>query len=81
MKNVAIFYSHQQRKGEMKYTSPITSDVVRNAVANFRRLRNSNKGGIMPKGKNQGSCGGTPRRDGSGGGKGNKGTGRQPPKK
>jgi hypothetical protein len=35
----------------------------------------------MPKGKNKGSCGGTPRRDGSGGGKGNKGTKRQPSKK
>lgn len=29
----------------------------------------------------QGACGGTPRRDGSGGGVGNRGTRRQPPKK
>ena len=29
----------------------------------------------------QGACGGTPRRDGSGGGIGNRGTTRQPPKK
>lgn len=33
----------------------------------------------MPAGKGQGSCGGVPRRDGSGGGVGNKGTVRQPP--
>ena len=32
----------------------------------------------MPKGKGKGSCGGTPRQDGSGKGKGNKGTKRQP---
>ena len=36
------------------------------------------KGDNMPKGTNKGSCGGTPRRDGSGGGTGNKGTKRQP---
>lgn len=35
----------------------------------------------MPRGKNQGACGGRPRRDGSGGGgKGNRGTRRQPKK-
>lgn len=32
------------------------------------------------KGKNKGACGGKPRRDGSGGGKGNRGTGKQPKK-
>lgn len=31
-----------------------------------------------PRRKNQGACGGTPRRDGSGGGIGNRGTSRQP---
>jgi len=31
-------------------------------------------------GKNKGACGGTPKQDGSGKGKGNKGTGRQPKK-
>jgi hypothetical protein len=36
----------------------------------------------MPRGKKQGQCGGTPRRDGSGRGIGNKGTPKQPtPKK
>jgi len=30
--------------------------------------------------KGNGSCGGTPRKDGSGGGKGNRGTSRQPKK-
>ena len=36
----------------------------------------------MPVGKRQGSCGGTPKRNGSGRGVGNKGTPRQPkPKK
>jgi hypothetical protein len=34
-------------------------------------------GRLRPK---QGSCGGTPRKDGSGGGRGNKGTRRQPKK-
>jgi len=34
----------------------------------------------MPKGKNKGSCGGTPKSNGSGKGKGNKGTVRQPRK-
>jgi len=34
----------------------------------------------MPQGKRKGSCGGTPRQDGTGGGKGNKGTPRQPKK-
>ena len=34
----------------------------------------------MPKGKEQGTCGGTPKRDGSGKGIGNKGTKKQPPK-
>jgi len=34
----------------------------------------------MPKGTRKGSCGGTPRRDGSGGGQGNKGTPAQPKK-
>ena len=29
----------------------------------------------------RGACGGTPRRDGSGGGTGNRGTAKQPPKK
>jgi len=32
----------------------------------------------MSRGRKQGSCGGTPRRDGSGKGKGNRGTKRQP---
>ena len=32
----------------------------------------------MPKGIRKGNCGGTPRKDGSGGGKGNKGTKNQP---
>jgi len=32
-------------------------------------------------GRAKGACGGTPRRDGSGGGTGNRGTKRQPPKK
>jgi hypothetical protein len=32
----------------------------------------------MAKSTKKGSCGGTPRRDGSGKGKGNKGTSRQP---
>ena len=50
-------------------------------VANSGWTYNSTKGGIMPAGKKQGSCGGKPRKDGSGGGKGNKGTKRQPPKK
>jgi len=36
---------------------------------------NSNRGNRV-----QGACGGTPRRDGSGGGKGNRGTSRQPSK-
>jgi len=35
----------------------------------------------MPKGTKQGACGGTPRRDGTGGGRGNKGTKQQPVKK
>ena len=35
----------------------------------------------MPVGKNKGSCGGTPKNNGSGGGRGNKGTGRQPKKR
>lgn len=35
----------------------------------------------MPRGRNRGACGGTPRKDGSGGGKGNRGTRRQPGKK
>lgn len=39
------------------------------------------KGLIMNKNATKGSCGGTPRRDGSGGGKGNRNTKRQPPKK
>jgi len=34
----------------------------------------------MSGGRKQGACGGTPRRDGSGGGSGNRGTGRQPKK-
>ena len=34
----------------------------------------------MPKGKNRGACGAKPRMDGSGKGKGNKGTKRQPKK-
>jgi len=39
------------------------------------------KGGEeMARDRKQGACGGTPRRDGSGGGKGNKGTARQPKK-
>jgi len=42
---------------------------------------NKKKEAIMPKGKNQGTCGGKPRQDGSGGGKGNKGTNNQPIKK
>jgi hypothetical protein len=33
------------------------------------------------KGNGKGACGGTPRRDGSGGGIGNRGTKQQPPKK
>ena len=32
-------------------------------------------------GRGAGACGGTPRRNGSGGGTGNRGTNRQPPKK
>ena len=55
--------------------------VAINAVANFSSCETQTQEGIMPKGKSRGSCGGTPRRDGSGGGKGNKGTKRQPPKK
>lgn len=35
----------------------------------------------MPRGRNKGACGGTPRRDGSGKGIGNRGTRRQPKKK
>ena len=35
----------------------------------------------MPKGKKQGACGGTPRKDSSGGGVGNRGTKRQPKKR
>jgi len=35
----------------------------------------------MAKSKKQGACGGTPKRDGSGGGKGNRGTSRQPKSK
>ena len=34
----------------------------------------------MAQGRKKGSCGGTPKRDGSGGGKGNRGTSRQPKK-
>ena len=41
---------------------------------------NRAEGGAMAKGKNKGSCGGTPKNNGSGGGKGNKGTPRQPKK-
>ena len=38
--------------------------------------------GAGPKtGRGAGTCGGTPRRDGSGGGTGNRGTTKQPPKK
>ena len=37
--------------------------------------------GRSGRGGGQGACGGTPRRDGSGGGIGNRGTRRQPPKK
>jgi len=35
----------------------------------------------MAKAKAPGSCGGTPRKDGSGGGSGNRGTPKQPAKK
>jgi len=35
----------------------------------------------MAKSTKKGSCGGTPRKDGSGGGTGNKGTPKQPKKK
>ena len=38
-------------------------------------------GGVGRGGRKQAACGGTPRRDGSGGGTGNKGTKRQPAKK
>jgi len=34
----------------------------------------------MPRGTKKGACGGTPRRDGSGGGRGNRGTKKQPKK-
>lgn len=34
----------------------------------------------MTKSRKQGSCGGTPKKDGSGKGKGNKGTSKQPKK-
>jgi len=37
--------------------------------------------GNAGRGGGNGACGGTPRRDGSGGGRGNRGTTRQPPKK
>jgi len=38
------------------------------------------EGGGEKMSRRKGACGGTPRRDGSGGGKGNKGTKRQPKK-
>ena len=46
----------------------------------FIHYSSSNLGGIMAKGggRGNGACGGTQRRDGSGGGKGNRGTKRQP---
>jgi len=49
-----------------------------------QEISNLTKGYIMNKNNSkgkQGRCGGTPRKDGSGGGKGNRGTVRQPPKK
>lgn len=46
------------------------------------RRNGTGPNGAGPKtGKGAGSCGGTPRRDGSGNGIGNSGTKKQPPKK
>jgi hypothetical protein len=47
----------------------------RNAIMATRGNAGRGRGG------GQGSCGGTPRRDGSGGGTGNRGTSKQPTKK
>ena len=65
--------------------------VVRNSgrFSNCRRLSSKqeevgmNKGSGTRKGGagRSGACGGTPRRDGSGGGTGNRNTTKQPPKK
>jgi len=50
---------------------------IENNIADIKKIQEDN----MPRGKNRGACGGTPRKDGSGGGKGNRGTSRQPKKK
>ena len=46
-----------------------------------RRDMTGPRGAGAQTGRGMGACGGTPRRDGSGGGVGNRGTNRQPPKK